>query len=589
MFALCVVVTLLTTEAAWGLDDAMPLQPRAKEAAAVNSSLSKEYVAQEEKINPIQSITFKKDMELRDALYFLAARYQKNIVPSAKVDGTITVTNLYDVTFESALSAVLGHNFKWELDGNFIRIYTADEYKSIKEDKSRMISKVYTLYYTSAAEASKLISPVLSTAGQVKASSPAEIGVSTDDDGVTDEGGGDSLALNDAVVVYDYPENIEKITNIIKQIDIQPQQVLIEATILSATLTEGLEFGIDLNFQQGISVAGTDASAGVIDPVTGGYLTNPVGQQTVMEQISSGTERGSAVETTGFATLGTGMRIGVSGGNMSALITALETVTDITVLANPKILALNKQTGTVFIGQKLGYRDRTTISSSGDATVGEVKFLDTGTKLSFRPYIGNDGYIRMDIYPKDSSGELDDEGIPTETTAELNTNIMVKDGETIVIGGLFRDAIVTTRSQVPILGDLPLIGAAFRSTNDSSKRQEVIVLLTPHIITHPSQTMGDARAQDISRKRYGATENLQWIGRARLAEDRYEEAAKLYIEGKYQEALKKLDIALKLRPTYLEAIRLRDRIAAGIDPSAEPEYAVIEKVKDLDTRNWLRQ
>jgi type IV pilus assembly protein PilQ len=299
------------------------------------------------------------------------------------------------------------------------------------------------------------------------------------------------------------------------------------------------------------------------------------------------------LQVSGFAAAGGtgGLRFGVSVGNAVAIITALESVTDITVLANPKILALNKQAGTVFIGTKLGYRDRTTIDASGLATIGEVKFLDTGTKLSFRPYIADDGYIRMDIYPKDSSGELDAEGIPTETTAELVTNIMVKDGQTIVIGGLFRDAITTTRSQVPLLGDIPLVGAAFRGTTDSNVRQEIIVLLTPHIITEPEQTEGAARADDVGRKRYGVRKTLQWIGRARLAEDRYTEAVEDYIDGDNKAALFKVNWALELRPTYLEAIRLKERIIGETAPDDVTmiKRIMLDVIEREEANKWLRR
>jgi len=101
----------------------------------------------------IQSITFNKDMTVKDALRFLALKYHKNIVPTPSVDGPITITNLYDVTFEEALSAVLGTN-KYEVQGNFIKVYSLDEFQA---DKSRMESRIFTLYYVSAEEAKKLI------------------------------------------------------------------------------------------------------------------------------------------------------------------------------------------------------------------------------------------------------------------------------------------------------------------------------------------------------------------------------------------------------------------------------------------------
>ncbi len=509
----------------------------------------------------IQSITFKKNIGIRDALRFLAAKYKKNIVPSASVDGMLTVTSLYDVTFEEALDAILGYNFKYDEDGNFIRIYTAEEYKRFKEDKSRMTHKIFTLYYITAAEAEKLVTPVLSSSSIIQGSTAAREGISIGKEGVSgSKVGGDNMALHDTIVVYDYPENLAKAEEVIAAIDVKPKQVLIEATILAAKLTEGIELGIDWNTVDGVEVS---------KPDTEGAQTDGFND---------------------FVTGVTGLSVGITNDHLRVLIRALETVTDITILANPKILALNKQVGTVFIGEELGYRDRTTIDASGTATVGEVSFYQTGTKLSFRPYIGNDGYIRMDIYPQDSSGGLDEEGIPFKTTAELMTNIMVKDGQTVVIGGLFRDSVTTTRSQVPVVGDIPFVGAAFRGTDDSVVRQEIIVMLTPHIISEPEETDGEARAADIARKRYGARTALQGISRARFAEDHYANAVNYYADGNSVAAMYEVDDALVFRPTYLEALRLKERIIGEISPDevGQIERIMLGVIEEEEAPNWRR-
>jgi type IV pilus assembly protein PilQ len=537
----------------------------------------------------IQSITFDKDTKIKDGLRVLSAMYKKNIVPSENVEGVIGFTRLYNVTFEEAMDAILGANFKYEQDGQLIKVYAKEEYKKIKEDKDRITYKVFTLYYITAAEAVKLVTPVLSSDGRITASSASATGISTGREGITGEVGGDSITMNDTIVVYDYPESIAKVSKVIESIDVRPKQILIEATILSATLTDTMKVGIDWNLLRGVNLDGTTASAGVVDPVNGGYLTTPTVAKTPLEQIAAKVV-GEAIETTSFANpaLG-GLRIGIRTGDLAALITALETVTDVTVLANPKILALNKQVGTVFIGAKIGYRSQTTQTDT--STTQKVEFLDTGTKLSFRPYIADDGYIRMDIYPKDSSGTLNADGIPTETTAELTSNIMVKDGQTIVIGGLFRDDVTSSKSQVPFLGDLPLIGPAFRGVSDTSKRQEVIVLLTPHIIEEPEQTDGEARAADISRKRIGAREALQWTTRSRLAEDSYSKAVEYYLKGKKKAALDKLNWALVARPTYLEALRLKERIITETSPdgSATIERVMLDVIEREESNNWLRR
>ncbi len=516
-------------------------------------------------VQTIQSINFRKDMTVRDALRFLAAKYEKNIIPSAKVNSQLTITSLYDVTFEEALGAILGHVYKYEAEGNFIRVYTADEYQKIKQDESRLICKVFTLYYITAQEASKLITPVVSKSGQIQSSTPADIGVATGDT-VGGQPGGDTVAIHDTLVVYDFPENIAKIGELIKSIDIRPQQVLVEATILSATLTEETKFGIDLNLLAGQSITG-------ISNIAGGLP-------------------GALIETTGFAAAGTGLNVGVTAGkNVAMFITALEEITDTTVIANPKILAVNKQVGSVFIGQKLGYREGDVVSDGGVVTEGAVKFLDSGTKLSFRPYICGDGYIRMDIYPKDSSAVVNADGVPTETTAETATNVMVKDGETIIISGLFRDDITATRTQVPLLGDIPFLGALFRSTDDTNIRKEVIILFTCHIVKDSDEINGVASAADIDRKRIGARDSFQWVDRTRQVEDRYSKAVEYYSMGYKLMALEELNWVLELRPSYIEALRLKDRIIGEMEPDnpQKIERIMLDTIEKQDGKNLYRR
>ena len=522
---------------------------------------------------------------IRDALRVLGTRFKMNIVPSSNVDGPLTVTSLYNVTFEQALDSVLGYGYKYDIEGNFIKVYTAEEYKKIKEDLDRMIYKVFTLYYITAAEAMKLITPVLSGAGTIQGSSPAETVVSTGGKSISaGTGGGDTMALNDTIVIKDYPENIVEAEKLLKELDARPKQVLVEATILSATLTEGMQLGVDLNFLAGVSLDGTSSTAQVGE--TQSLLTTTT---TPISQVAGGVI-GTPIETFGFAAnVGSGLRVGITTGNVAAFITALESVTDTTILANPKILAVNKQLGQVYIGTKIGYTSQTTQTQT--STTQQVEFLDTGTKLSFRPYIGDDGYIRMDIHPKDSSGTLKANDIPDEFSTELATNVMVKDGQTIVIGGLFRDVVVTSRSQIPLLGDLPLVGGLFRGTNDSTTRQEVIVLLTPHIISEPEETNSNARIDDVRRKRFGARDELQWAGRARLVEDRYAEAARFYVEGDTEAAMKELAFVLEVRPTYLEAIRLKERIIAETTPDEVDmiERIMLDKVEREDSDKWQRR
>jgi Flp pilus assembly secretin CpaC len=197
----------------------------------------------------------------------------------------------------------------------------------------------------------------------------------------------------------------------------------------------------------------------------------------------------------------------------------------------------------------------------------------------------------MDIHPKDSSAVLNAQNVPDETSAELVTNILVKDGQTIVIGGLFRDKITAKRTQVPVLGDIPLIGLLFRGKADMVERHEVVVLLTPTVIEEPSETDGDARADDVRRKRFGAKDALQLSGRGRRSEDYYAEAVKSYAVGDDGAATEAVDMSLRLRPGYIEALRLKERILKRTDPDAAKniERIMLENIDRQEAPLWLRR
>jgi hypothetical protein len=174
----------------------------------------------------------------------------------------------------------------------------------------------------------------------------------------------------------------------------------------------------------------------------------------------------------------------------------------------------------------------------------------------------------MEIHPEDSSGGVTTQGtqsLPSKTTTEVTSNVLVKDNHTIVIGGLFREASTTNRGQYPILGNLPLAGPLFRQQRDTTIRQEVIILITPHIIKDDdaySRVSEDERAE-MEKLRVGVRKGMQPWGRERMAEVSYEWASNEMNKPNPDrcKALWYLDCALNLKPTYLEAIDLKERIS----------------------------
>jgi len=493
------------------------------------------------------------DASLVQVLRMLSLQSQRNIIASKEVHGTVTA-NLYDVTIKEALDAILRANgYAYREKGNFIYVYSAKELAELEKSERKMQTEVFRLFYTPAANAVNMIKPVLSAESQTSFTTPANSGLESG----TKDLGGSSHAGEDMLVITDYPDNLEKVRKILKEIDRRPQQILIEATILRASLSEDNSLGVDFTVLGGVDF---NALSAVNETSTTGTGLNQALTGSIMESNKAGAinDRGFVAGRAG----GGGLNIGVVKNNVGVFIQALEGITDTVVLANPKVLALNKQKGEVIVGRKDGYLTTTTTESS---TVQTVEFLETGTRLVFRPYIGDDGYIRMEIHPEDSSGGLAGEAnLPFKITTEVTSNVMVKDGNTIVIGGLFREDSNTSRGQVPFLGNLPLAGALFRKQSDHTLREEVIILLTPHIVKDDAaySRLSEEQLKEAETLRVGVRRGMMPWGRERLAESCYESAVAEMKKPNpnRQRALWHLNCATNLNPKFIEAIHMKESL-----------------------------
>ena len=265
-----------------------------------------------------------------------------------------------------------------------------------------------------------------------------------------------------------------------------------------------------------------------------------------------------------------GVRLGVVTSNVAVFLSALEQTTDTTVLANPKVLTLNKQKGEVFVGNEDGYYTTVTTETT---TSQQVDTLKTGTRLIFRPFIAADGFVRLEVHPEDSDGQVKANGLPSKTTTEVTSAIMVKDGHTVVIGGLFRESSVTSRSQIPFLGNLPLAGYLFKNQRDRTVRDEVIILLTPHIVKDETQysQMSEEQLRHAEDLRVGVRKGMMPWGRERLAESAYESAKRELAKPNpdRQLAIWHLNGATNLNPKFSEAIELKEQLSGKVYSEAD--------------------
>ena len=376
------------------------------------------------------------------------------------------------------------------------------------------------------------------------------------------------------LLVRDFAENVDEIVSVLSQIDTRPEQVLVEATVLNAQLNEANAFGTDLSILMDYKLGdflGTPLN--VVDSLITGATNNA--NTPLIQAIGPGQALQSTPGNT--ATGPSTFKFGVINSNIAAFVRMLDRVTDTTIVARPKLLVLNRQKADLLVGRKLGYLSTTATETSTTQT---VEFLEVGTQLTVRPFVSADGFIRMELRPSVSDGFTRNVGsfvIPEETTNELTTNVIVRNGQTVVLGGLFKEDTVVTREQVPFVGDLPILGAAFKGHDDSTVRSEVIFLITPTIMKDKALgNAGVAAAEQVESTRIGAGNGLLPWSRDRMTASHMREAMAAYEAGDMKKAEFAANKALNLDPNMISALKLKEAIS-GERPFA-PERSILNDV-----------
>ena len=489
-----------------------------------------------------------KELEVSQVLQLLSLQSQRNIIASRNVAGSISA-DLYGVDFYEALDAILHTNgFGYEEKGNLIFVYTTAELEAIKESQRKVTHRIYRLNYITAADASAFVTPLLSEAGSLSVSADVGAGFQPS----IGDGGANSYAHTDTIIIHDYAEHVDEIVAVLQELDKRPKQVLVEATILQASLTENNAFGVDLSVLADFAVSRFLDPLGVVDEVISG--TTPLNNGSAAFSTSVGnTQTGSG-----------GIKVGVVTHGVAAFIRALDDVTDTTVIANPKMLVLNRQKADLLVGGKQGYLSST---STDTATTQTVEFLEIGTQLTLRPFISQDDFVRLELRPSVSDGSVSVLGgsvIPNTTNQELTTNVVVRNGQTVVMGGLFKEDMTVQRNQVPGLGDIPILGTLFKGRDDTVNRDEVIFLITPTIIKDERKLsrIGEVTSDTIEQIRLGAREGLLPWSRTKMISSHLREAQRFYEEGDFQKALWATNLALAIEPMAPEALKMKERITS---------------------------
>ncbi len=489
------------------------------------------------------SIQFQ-DAEIGEALAMLGQLSGLNILVGRGVTGKVPAANLQDVSAEQALNAITkSAGFIYEREGQFVFVSTTQDALQRKQSARKTVTKVFRPRYVAVKDLQALITPLLTKpGGLIAVTSPAELGLEQSRTKV----GGDSLSQTDALVVVDFPEVLERIERVVAEIDVPPSQVVIEAMILSVKLTDSMKMGVNFALLNGTTRQLATSGNGSIINSTPGF---------------PGPGKTSILPAAGeFIAQTAGLKYGFIQGDISGFIDALETLTDTSVVAAPSLRVLNKQRAELIIGERLGYK---TSTFNGTQTIENINFLEVGTKLLLRPWVAQDGLVRMEIHPERSDGQVID-GLPSSRTTEVTSNVMVRDGTTIVIGGLIEEQVNHSQFRIPGLGALPVVGNLFKSKASDSTRTELIVLITPRVVPALETEYEGSVLQGENERRHEEFRNRQSsINRRSLSQIEYEKAARYFEEGHLSRAKYHIEESLRHNRNDVQALSLRNMIDAA--------------------------
>jgi type IV pilus secretin PilQ/predicted competence protein len=364
-----------------------------------------------------------------------------NLITSKSVVGTIPSIQLKNVTLKRVLDLVLKQNgFTYKIEGNIIRVATPAEMKA-EEEEALLETRNFVLNFAKAADMQTAVTPFLSSKGKVQ-----------------------SDARTNTLIVTDIAVRLDVVEDLIKKLDTKTYQVDIEAKLVDVRYESEDKLGIrwDIELKGPTSPTGSDIYPTSLTTSPNTFLFRGSVNPPVTTTAKAGT-----------------LQFGLGGDtNFWLALDALIKNGEANLLANPRITTLDNKTATIVATQAYtyvsGYNQQTGVTTYSS--------VDAGVTLQVTPQVNRDNYVTLKVKPTVSS--IASAGPPPVVDSRsADTEVLIKDGETLVIGGLIREDEVSSVSKVPVLGDIPLIGSIlFQSKSSTKVKRELMVFITPHIV-----------------------------------------------------------------------------------------------------------
>jgi len=512
-------------------------------AATASPEASKQAPTTEKRLFSFQAV----DLDLKAALSLFAKANNLNIVPDREVTGLVTV-DLHELPLQQVMRAMLeAYDYWWVEEEGLIRV-RATQTRQFSINYLRLIRKgtgqtSATLSSGSGASAGGGggggggasgggggggassggggasggggggASGGGSTSSSVSltADNPVDFWteLKTELGKVLTDAGRTSMAVNmtaGMLMITDRPGALKRAEMYLKNLErTVVRQVEIEARLYSVTLNDQFQFGVDWN--QAVKMYGNTMSIGSLpaslnQPIGGTALP---GTGTGITPGGGGTTIGNipnSIKSTGGAGVNdSAANLSFNNANTAVLVRALQEQGSVKVISKPRVRTLNNQTALIKVGtEKPYFRQASTLISNSTGTTqttgDEVTFVTIGTILSLTPQVSEEGWITLDVSPVLSS-LIGDVRSPSGTTVapqldikQVSTIVRVRDGSTVVIGGLIQNEEGKVNRKIPFFGDIPLLGRLFQGQFDSKNRNELVIFITPRVVSGEGETEG---------------------------------------------------------------------------------------------------
>jgi len=502
VFVTVFVVSVMTAPPGWAQGSEAPATQEAQmpEAPFEEALEALPEAAQEEPaVSPglKEAITLDfKEADIRDVLKVIAYKSGVNIVASPEVAGTVNV-RITEVPWEKALDVILkSYGYAYDKQENIIMVAPLEKLtaqRKMEQDLAQVqptLTEIVNLKYIDAGDAKKAIEPQLSPRGRVtilEVTGQAGWGFGgafSEKSSRTSQ----TTSRSRTLIISDIPPVLEKIQEVLADIDIKPKQVLVETRLVEISHNRLKDLGLDY-------ATGTPGAAS----------STTVSTETITKDLYSGAHifGGAGVTPAAFApqaaaisTANTGLNLvfqKISGTRFEVILRALEENVAANVLSAPSILTLDNQEATILVGEQ--FPIVSTTKSSDTSTTVDVSldsYIDIGIQLNVVPQVSgiNRDYINMIVHPAvTNEGTLIENRYPRITTRETQTQVLMRSGETIMIGGLIKDVKNESKQGVPFLRRIPWLGPVFFERNTvSTEKVELVLFITAHVVDDKSLT-----------------------------------------------------------------------------------------------------